>query len=129
MALNWNAESVKDWDNLPEYKLDVIQWTMAIGIGEIKKDNVGKGCDRARFMRDIHGVMLRAVRENGEAFHPLEDREFMTKIIGLRTNVSNIPQNKWLKRLFEGKVSDWAWQRHEEKFIERRDAREAEDNG
>ena len=122
MALNWDAEQVKDWDNLPEYKFEVIQWTMAIGIGEIKKDNVGKWCDRAQFMRDIHGLMLRAGRENGEAFHPLEDREFMTKMVGLRTNASSIPQNKWLKRLFEGKVSDWAWQRLEEK-------REAEDNG
>ena len=129
MALNWNAEQVKDWDNLPEYKFEVIQWTIAIGIGEIKKDNVGKWCDRAQFMRDIHGFMLRAGRENGEAFHPLEDREFMTKMVGLRTNASSVPQNKWLKRLFEGKVSDWAWQRQEEKFIERRDAREAEDNG
>ena len=122
MALNWNAESVKDWDNLPEYKYDVVQWTMVIGISGVKKDNVGKWCDRARFMRNNDGAWLRAVRENGEEFYPFEDREFMTKMVGLRTNADNIPQNKWLKQLFEGKVSDWAWQRLQEK-------RETEDNG
>tara|TARA_R110001632_G_scaffold205736_1_gene329566 strand:+ start:319 stop:693 length:375 start_codon:yes stop_codon:yes gene_type:complete len=123
MALNWNAESVKDWDNLPEYKFNVIEWTMAIGIGQIKKNNVDEWCDRARFMRDVHGPMssVRSKDENREDYHPMEDREFITKMIGLRTNVSNIPQNKWLKQLFGGKVSDWAWERLEEK-------REAEDN-
>ena len=121
MALNWNAESVKDWDNLPEYKYDVVQWTMQIGLSGVKKDNVGKWCDRARFMRNNDGAWLRAVRENGEEFYPFEDRELMTKMVGLRTNADNIPQNKWLKQLFEGKVSEWAWQRLQEK-------REAEDN-
>jgi len=121
MALNWNAERVKDWDNLPEYKFDIIQWTMAIGIGQIKKDNVGEWCDRVRFMRNVNGPMLWNEDKNGEDYHPLEDREFMTKMVGLHTNASSIPQNKWLKQLFGGKVSDWAWERLEEK-------REAEDN-
>ena len=129
MALIWNAKRVKDWENLSEDKFHVIQWTMSIGIGEIKKNNVDEWCDRARFMRNVHGPMLWCEDENGEDYHPMEDREFMTKMIGLHTNASNIPQNKWLKRLFNCKVSDWAWQREEEKFIERRDAREAEDNG
>ena len=45
MPLNWNAESVKDWDDLPDYKYKIIDYTMSIGIGQIKKDNVGKWCD------------------------------------------------------------------------------------
>ena len=125
MALNWNAESVKDWDNLPEYKFNVIDYTMAFGIGRIKKDNVDKWCDRAKFMRLVHGNMLWVDgerRDDGQDYHPLEDREFMTKMVGLHTNASNNPQATWLKQLFEGKVKDWAWQRLQEK-------REAEDNG
>lgn len=114
MPLNWNAERVKDWESLPDYKMHIIDWTMSIGIGQIKKDNVGKWCDRAKFMRLVHGPMLWVHgdhREDGEDYHPLEDREFMSKLIGLHTNASNIPQNKWLKHLFDGKVKDWAWQR------------------
>ena len=114
MPLNWNAESVKDWDDLPDYKYKIIDYTMSIGIGQIKKDNVGKWCDRARFMRLVHGPMLwidKEHRDDGEDYHPLEDREFVKKLVGLRTNASNVPQNKWLKWMYEGKVSDWAWQR------------------
>ena len=117
MPLNWNAESVKEWDNLPDYKFSVIDWTMALGIGQIKKDNVGKWCDRARFMRIVHGPMLWVNgdrTEDGEDYHPLEDREFIGKLVGLRTNASNTPQATWLKRMYEGKVSDWAWQRRDE---------------
>ena len=114
MPLNWNAESVKDWDDLPDYKYSVIDYTMSIGIGQIKKDNVRKWCDRARFMRLVHGPMLwidKEHRDDGKDYHPLEDREFIGKLVGLRTNASNVPQNKWLKWMYEGKVSDWAWQR------------------
>lgn len=117
MPLNWNAEDVKDWENLPEYKFTVIDWTMAIGIGQIKKDNVDKWCDRAKFMRLVHGPMIWIHgdnREDGQDYHPLEDREFIRKLVGLHTNASNVPQATWLKRMFEGKVSDWAWQRRDE---------------
>lgn len=117
MPLNWNAESVKEWDNLPDYKYQVIDWTMALGVGQIRKDNIDRWCDRAQFMRIVHGPMLwipadRA--EDGKEYHPLEDREFISKLVGLRTNASNIPQATWLKRLYDGKVSDWAWQRRDE---------------
>ncbi|MEC7191202.1 MAG: hypothetical protein VXW18_08875, partial [Pseudomonadota bacterium] len=84
---------------------------MGIGLGQIKKDNVGKWCDRARFMRLVHGPMLwipMDKTDDGKDYHPLEDREFIGKLVGLHTNASNVPQATWLKRLFEGKVLDWA---------------------
>ena len=117
MPLNWNAESVKDWDDLPDYKYQVIDYTMGIGIGQSKKDNVDRWCDRARFMRVVHGPMLwidKEHRDDGKDYYPLEDREFIGKLVGLHTNASNVPQATWLKRMFEGKVSDWAWQRRDE---------------
>lgn len=116
MPLNWNAESVKEWDNLPEYKFKAINFTMVMGIGQIKKDNVDKWCDRARFMRLINGPMLwidKEHRDDDKDYHPLEDREFISKLVGLHTNVRNVPQAEWLKRIFDGKVSDWAWQRRD----------------
>ena len=118
MPLNWDARRVKDWESLPEdSKYSVIEHTMSFGIGQIKKGNVDKWCDRAKFMRLVHGptLWIPADRsESGEDHHLLEDREFMSKFIGLHTNASNIPQGKWLKRLFEGKASDWAWQRRQQ---------------
>ena len=117
MPLNWNAESVKDWDDLPDYKYSVIDWTMAIGIGQIKKATVDEWCDRARFFRLVHGPVFwinGEHRDDGKDYHPLEDREFMAQMIGLHTNASNVGQAKWLKGLYEGKVSDWAWQRRDE---------------
>jgi hypothetical protein len=114
MSLNWNAEGVKDWENLPDYKHHVIDWTMGLGLGQITKDNVDKWCDRARFMRLVKGPMVwisADKAEDGKEYHPLEDREFISKLVGLHTNADNVPQAKWLKRMFEGKVSDWAWQR------------------
>ena len=117
MPLNWNAESVKDWEDLPSYKYTVIDWAMAIGIGQIKKSTVDEWCDRARFMRLIHGPVFwinGEHRDDGKDYHPLEDREFITRMIGLHTNASNIGQAKWLKEMYEGKVLDWAWQRRDE---------------
>lgn len=117
MPLNWNAEDVKDWENLPDYKHYVIDWTMGLGLGQIRKDNVDRWCDRARFYRMVNGPMvwISADRaEDGKEYHPLEDREFISKLIGLRTNAGNVPQATWLKRMFDGKVSDWAWQRRTE---------------
>ena len=117
MPLNWNAEDVKDWENLPDYKHHVIDWTMVIGLGQIRKDNVDRWCDRAHFYRMVNGPMvwISADRaEDGKEYHPLEDREFIGKLVGLRTNASNVPQATWLKGMFEGKVSDGAWQRRTE---------------
>ena len=53
-------------------------------------------------------------RDDDKDYHPLEDREFIGKLVGLRTNASNVPQAEWLKNMFDGKVSDWAWQRRDE---------------
>ena len=69
--------------------------------------------DRYTQAYDIaHGAWgLKEHRDDDKDYHPLEDREFVKKLVGLRTNASNVPQNKWLKWMYEGKVSDWAWQR------------------
>ena len=86
MPLNWNAESVKDWDDLPDYKYQVIDHTMNIGLGQIRKDNVDRWCDRARFMRLVYGPMLwidKEYRDDDKDYHPLEDREFIGKLVGL----------------------------------------------
>ena len=44
-------------------------------------------------------------RDDDKDYHPLEDRS-LSKVCWASTNASNVPQNKWLKWMYEGKVSD-----------------------
>jgi len=89
MAVNWNIEGCKNWDQLTKTESDrtaldtVIMMTMAFDIGQLTDDNLQDWLDRARIVEAIRGP---AYFKSGERCL-LGQREFMQKYVGLRTNV------------------------------------------
>ena len=97
MSLNWNAETVKDWDDMtPEQKDASVWYTMFLDIGEITEENYEEFADRARIYDTLHGP-------NAE-FSFLGDPKFVKRLIGLKTNVSTKTIRQWFGKQYKNCV-------------------------
>lgn len=115
MSLNWDISKVKDfnelyikgtWKNDDEfvvdekgsdkklnYRTETLIWlTMTIGIGQITEKNYKEFLKRIALYEKLNGNFFR------NRPYSLEDIE---RNIGLRTNVSNEPFGKWIKRIYD----------------------------
>lgn len=100
MGLNWSVRDCADSasllreDGTPTPMTEaVIFMCMAVGVGVITAKNWREYIARMR-MLGVSGI-------------PAED---VYKCIGLRTNVTYEPPSRWLKRTYEGKLSDVRWE-------------------
>lgn len=109
MAVNWDIEGCKDWEQLTETDSErraldtVIMMTMAFDIGQLTDDNLQDWLDRARIVEAIRGP---AYHKPGERCL-LGQREFMQKYVGLRTNVTTKKSTvAWFKDFYKGLEMD-----------------------
>ena len=118
MSLNWNAENVACWDSLPRKRQDelcvsVAYQSMAIGINRITKNNISEWCKRSELVRKvlgIHGGCMDGPGISGE-YYELEDPSFIKHMVGFHTNVTQLSQPKFLKKLYEsyGRDRNESW--------------------
>ena len=89
----------------PRYRLKgehdtIIMLTMLIGLGTITEDNYTKFYNRVRLYEFVHGNFL--LHRTGDKVKPKPITEKMIKrLIGLKTNVSDISKAKFLRRVFK----------------------------
>lgn len=99
MSLDWNAKNVANFEELKEsnwaYIEIVIFDTMAVGIRELKADNVGEFSRRQLMARSALGYSYKELKE----FHEVCNEEFLTKLIGLSTNASTLTVTAFNKKL------------------------------
>lgn len=96
---SWNGEPADFFDESDRMRPEtesVIWHTMYVGIGEITKDNVQEFWDRSCFVE-------RLSRDGGTV--PFFTREFLEKMIGLRTNVT-----RWTRTQFNRHWVDSFWE-------------------
>lgn len=99
MALNWDINDCKNWDQLTKTESDrtaletVIMMTMSLDIGHLTEKNLDDWLDRARIVEAIKGPTY---HKSGERCL-MGQREFMQKYVGLRTNVTTKSTVAWFK--------------------------------
>jgi hypothetical protein len=94
MSLNWNAKTVKDWEDMTPEQQDASVWyTMFLDIGEITEENYEEFADRARIYDTLHG--------HKAEFSFLGDPKFVKRLIGLKTNVSTKTIRQWFGKQYK----------------------------
>lgn len=110
MSLDWNATKVEGWEAFNDEDRSLTAnfcWLlMAIGIGDVKADNIGEIAFRLRVVRGIHGTLLSGYdREDGtrrtasDLAAKYESPEFLVRLIGYHTNVADESWSVWSKRV------------------------------
>jgi hypothetical protein len=105
MSLDWNATKVVGFDSFDEEDRAITAnycWVlMAIGIGDVKPDNIGEIVFRTKMMRGVIGTMLTgsATKSADEIAAKLEDPEFLVRLVGYHTNVGFETWPAWSKRI------------------------------
>jgi hypothetical protein len=112
MALTWDITNVKDWESLKSEEQwpiteAFIHYTMAIGIGHWTEKRLPEIIVRMRLMGLDRFKRGNADNTGIETFTIGVDE--IRKYIGLKTNVAYETQSKWLKRMYEAKLSDVNW--------------------
>ena len=118
MSLNWNAENVACWDSLStkrqnELSYGVAYQAMAIGINRITENNISEWCKRSNLVREvlgIHGGRMDGPGIGG-GYYELEDPSFIKHMVGFHTNVTQLSQPQFLKKLYEafGRDRNESW--------------------
>jgi hypothetical protein len=74
---------------------------MAIGIGDVKPDNIGEIIFRTKMMRGVIGTMLTgsATKSAMDIAEKIESAEFVTRLVGYHTNVGFETWAAWSKRI------------------------------
>jgi hypothetical protein len=105
MSLDWNATKVVGFDSFDEEDRAITAnycWVlMAIGIGDVKPDNIGEIIFRTKMMRGVIGTMLTgsATKSAMDIAEKIESAEFVTRLIGYHTNVGFETWAAWSKRI------------------------------
>lgn len=99
MPLNWDIAETTAYKNKNQYEnfdfiLDAIVFsTMAVDIGQIKNEDLAdQFVDRIILIESNFGWLY---KRKGESL--LANRKLLKAFIGLRTNVTTLPFNKWYK--------------------------------
>lgn len=106
MSLNWDASKVENFEEIQAsdmwaYVEVVIFDTMAVGINQLKSDNVGEFSRRQLMARAAMGYTHKQLKE----FHEVCNEEFLTKLIGLHTNASALTPTAFNKKLISNMES------------------------
>lgn len=109
MALNWNLEDIKNYKRLVYTKNDdgtykmnkiyetIILSTMIVGMREITEENHEKFFNRLRLVESMDGAFFFETKRGKH--HPRYiKKEEIKKMIGLRTNASELTRTKFMKR-------------------------------
>ena len=118
MSLNWNAENVACWDSLSTERKNQLSYgvayqAMAIGINRITESNISEWCKRSNLVRKVLGV--HGGRMDGPGigggYYELEDPSFIKHMVGFHTNVTQLSQPQFLKKLYEsyGRDRNESW--------------------
>lgn len=105
MSLDWNATKVVGFDSFDEEDRAITAnycWVlMAIGIGDVKPDNIGEIIFRTKMMRGVIGTMLTgsATKSAMDIAEKIESAEFVTRLVGYHTNVGFETWAAWSKRI------------------------------
>jgi hypothetical protein len=105
MSLDWNATKVAGFSQFDDEDRALTAnycWVlMAIGIGDVKPDNVGEIIFRTKMMRGLIGTMMTgsATKSADEVAAKLESVEFVSRLIGYHTNVGFETWTAWSKRM------------------------------
>jgi ABC-type hemin transport system ATPase subunit len=101
MSLNWDIAETTAYKNKDQYKnfdfiLDAVVFsTMAVDIGQIKNEDLAdQYVDRILLIESNFGKLYLSGTPRKSL---LADRELIKAFIGLRTNVTTMPFNKWYK--------------------------------
>jgi len=112
MSLNYDARKVTGWSKISSSSREAVCFaTMSIGIGEITSANLDEWIDRAKIREAWYGP---AIFQHDDPKHRclLADREFMSKFIGLRTNVQTIKSmSRWVKLQHDNLKQSREWRR------------------
>ena len=97
MPLNWNAEKVKDYDQLTKEEMqvrEVLIWaTIGIGMSKITEKNYREFFARVNFSEKVGGAWT-----HGEGMKPVYITiEDVRRFIGLYTNASEYSRAKFIK--------------------------------
>lgn len=98
MSLNWNVTKCKNSEELVNEKewpiTNALIWlTMIVGIGHITEKKVPEFLARVRFIEKLQGTYF--LSKDGKNL-PIE-KEWVLKRVGLKTNVSDITRNQFVK--------------------------------
>lgn len=97
MSLNWDAQDVSDWDKFTTQEKDSAIWyTMFVDMSHITEDNYEEFADRVR----VHDALFTQFPPANGA-RELGNPEYVKRLIGLRTNVSNTPFRKWFSTQYK----------------------------
>lgn len=104
MALHWNMEDVKDFEEISEgfewSVTDAMIWaTMLIGMNQITEANADEFFIRLKMSEAINGSPFYATDENGETVDVGWKKEMVDRRIGLRTNATEMTKAKFNGRI------------------------------
>lgn len=122
MPLTWDATKVEGWDAFDEMDKSIAGnyafVLMAIGIGKVTPENVGEIVFRTRMLQGIAGRLLHGKGEEQSKVvaDKLESVEFVHRLIGCRTNVTDETWAAWSKRIHTFYAGDY--QRSSNRLLE-----------
>lgn len=114
MALNYDLREIKSYKRLFEKSIEtegskmkeipktIILSTMSVGMREITKDNYRKFYNRLNLLENVYGHFF-YVRKRGKMIpRPITLGE-VERMVGLKTNASEISRTKFLSRIDKDK--------------------------
>jgi hypothetical protein len=105
MPLTWDATKVNGWDEFDDMDSSIMGnycfILMAVGIGEVKADNVGEIVFRTRMLQGLNGNMLhgKTPEVSAEIAKKLGSAEFVSRLIGFHANVGDEAWTNWSRRV------------------------------
>lgn len=126
MALNFDVSRIKDYAEKFPYRIDgfggkaywnvvteaIVHIMMVVDMGSITEKNWKEFFIRARFYEKLFQPLMRD--ENGKP--RMITAQEVYDHIGLRANVAEAPDSRWLKRMFENHALDMRYAMKEAKI-------------
>lgn len=114
MALNYDLREIKSYKRLFEKSTEtggskmkdvpktIVMSTMSVGMREITKDNYIKFYNRLNLIENVYGPFF-YVRKRGKMIPRHIKLEEVERMIGLKTNASEISRSKFISRIDKDK--------------------------
>ena len=114
MALNYDLREIKSYKRLFEKSIEtggskmkdipsaIVMSTMSVGMREITKDNYIKFYNRLNLIENVYGHFFLEKKRGKIVPRPIKLEE-VERMIGLKTNASEISRTKFLSRIDKNK--------------------------
>jgi hypothetical protein len=115
MPLNYDLSKIKSYKRLFEKSIEtgdskmkdipraIVMSTMSVGMREITKDNYIKFYNRLSLLENVYGHFF-YVRKRGKMIPRPIKLEEVERMIGLKTNASELSRSKFLSRIDKEKI-------------------------